>query len=93
MHRKYLSQVKQLIPHLSSSKYKGQSGRVGVIGKWIWIYLFHFNVKHWLYSHWLGGCFEYTGAPYVAAISAVKCVYFFFLEGSSISAHIPGSGS
>lgn len=42
---------KQIIPALENSKYKGQSGKVAVVG----------------------GCFEYTGAPYMAAISAVRC--------------------
>lgn len=44
-------QFKQIIPFLENSKYKGQSGKVGVVG----------------------GSFEYTGAPYMAAISAVRC--------------------
>ncbi|KAG8465662.1 hypothetical protein KFE25_002969 [Diacronema lutheri] len=39
-----------LVPPLSGSRYKGQSGRVGVVG----------------------GSFEYTGAPFYAAISALK---------------------
>jgi ATP-dependent NAD(P)H-hydrate dehydratase len=40
----------KIIPLLTKSRYKGQNGKVGVIG----------------------GSFEYTGAPYYAAISAVK---------------------
>lgn len=47
-----LHQVKQIVPSLSSKWYKGQLGKVGV----------------------LGGCLEYTGAPYMSAISAVKTV-------------------
>ncbi|XP_028402222.1 ATP-dependent (S)-NAD(P)H-hydrate dehydratase-like [Dendronephthya gigantea] len=42
--------IKQAIPPLVESKYKGQAGRIGVIG----------------------GSKEYTGAPYFAAISALK---------------------
>ena len=42
---------RQLIPQLSSARYKGQAGKIGVIG----------------------GCAEYTGAPYYAAIAALKC--------------------
>ena len=45
-----LCQVKALIPPLAEDKYKGQAGKVGVIG----------------------GCREYTGAPYFAAYSALK---------------------
>lgn len=45
-------QIKNFIPHMSPTKHKGQSGRVGV----------------------LGGCFEYTGAPYVTAMCAIKTV-------------------
>lgn len=41
---------RQLAPPLAHSKYKGQAGRVVVIG----------------------GCIEYTGAPYFAAISSLK---------------------
>ena len=40
------------IPTLTSTLYKGQCGRVGVIG----------------------GCEEYTGAPYFAAITALRTV-------------------
>lgn len=42
--------VAGMIPHLSSDAYKGQSGKIAVIG----------------------GCKEYTGAPYFAAFSALK---------------------
>lgn len=42
--------ARSLIPPLTADKYKGQCGRVAVIG----------------------GCKEYTGAPYFAAISAMK---------------------
>ena len=42
--------VRKLVPPLQSDKYKGQAGKVGV----------------------LGGCQEYTGAPYFAAISALR---------------------
>lgn len=45
-----LSLVKSLIPSLEQGKYKGQAGKVGVIG----------------------GCREYTGAPFFAAYSALK---------------------
>jgi len=43
-------QLQQTIPLLSPTLYKGQLGRVGIVG----------------------GCFEYTGAPFVAATSALK---------------------
>ena len=45
-----LNHVKTLIPPLDEGKYKGQAGKVGVIG----------------------GCREYTGAPFFAAYSALK---------------------
>jgi ATP-dependent NAD(P)H-hydrate dehydratase len=45
-----VDQVKSLIPPLDQSKYKGQAGKVAVIG----------------------GCREYTGAPFFAAYSALK---------------------
>ncbi|PNJ78213.1 NAXD isoform 4 [Pongo abelii] len=45
-----LQLVRNIIPPLSSTKHKGQDGRIGVVG----------------------GCQEYTGAPYFAAISALK---------------------
>lgn len=52
LHLSVLHQVKQTIPKLGAKWYKGQLGKVGV----------------------LGGCLEYTGAPYMSAISAVKTV-------------------
>ncbi|XP_037384588.1 ATP-dependent (S)-NAD(P)H-hydrate dehydratase isoform X2 [Talpa occidentalis] len=42
--------VRSIVPPLGARKYKGQDGRIGVVG----------------------GCREYTGAPYFAAISALK---------------------
>ncbi|KAF8966351.1 H-hydrate dehydratase [Flammula alnicola] len=48
--RTIIEQVKKLIPPLDGTLYKGQSGRVGV----------------------LGGALDYTGAPYFAAISALR---------------------
>ena len=45
-----LRMVKSYVPKMTSNMYKGQCGRIGV----------------------LGGCQEYTGAPYFAAISALK---------------------
>jgi len=45
-----LATLRLLVPPLSASSYKGQSGKVGV----------------------LGGCAEYTGAPFYAALSALK---------------------
>ncbi|XP_014665400.1 PREDICTED: ATP-dependent (S)-NAD(P)H-hydrate dehydratase-like [Priapulus caudatus] len=45
-----VSAVKSFIPPLTTDKYKGQAGRIAVIG----------------------GSKEYTGAPYFAAISALK---------------------
>lgn len=48
--QKLLTIFRTIIPKLSNGKYKGQYGRIGVIG----------------------GSLEYTGAPYFAAISAIK---------------------
>jgi ATP-dependent NAD(P)H-hydrate dehydratase len=45
-----VEEVSQCIPLLSPKKYKGQSGKIAVIG----------------------GCREYTGAPYFAAFSSLK---------------------
>ncbi|KAM9674586.1 ATP-dependent (S)-NAD(P)H-hydrate dehydratase isoform 2-T2 [Dama dama] len=45
-----LQLVRNVVPSLTTKKYKGQDGRIGVVG----------------------GCREYTGAPYFAAISALK---------------------
>lgn len=46
----YVQVAKECIPELSTTRHKGQAGRIGVIG----------------------GSLEYTGAPYFAAISALK---------------------
>ena len=48
--REVLSAVRALLPALDSECYKGQAGKVGV----------------------LGGCAEYSGAPYYAAMSALR---------------------
>ncbi|XP_023163899.1 ATP-dependent (S)-NAD(P)H-hydrate dehydratase [Drosophila hydei] len=48
--QKLLTIFRTIIPKLSNEKYKGQYGRIGVIG----------------------GSLEYTGAPYFAAITAMK---------------------
>ena len=45
-----LAPLRLLVPPLVSTSYKGQAGKVGVVG----------------------GCFEYTGAPFYAALSALK---------------------
>ncbi|KAJ3592324.1 hypothetical protein NHX12_007451 [Muraenolepis orangiensis] len=50
MDEETLSQLKAIVPALTSKKHKGQDGRIGI----------------------LGGCQEYTGAPYFAAIAALK---------------------
>ncbi|XP_043928598.1 ATP-dependent (S)-NAD(P)H-hydrate dehydratase isoform X2 [Protopterus annectens] len=42
--------VRNIVPPLTPEKYKGQDGKIGIIG----------------------GCQEYTGAPYFAAIAALK---------------------
>lgn len=42
--------VKNIVPPLTPKKYKGQDGKIGIVG----------------------GCQEYTGAPYFAAIAALK---------------------
>ena len=44
------ARVRSLVPPLSDDKYKGQAGKVGV----------------------LGGCREYTGAPFFAAFAALR---------------------
>lgn len=46
----YLVRSQCVVPVLANSLYKGQAGRIGIIG----------------------GSFEYTGAPYFAAITAMK---------------------
>lgn len=46
-----LSLLSPLIPPLSPSAYKGQAGRIGVVG----------------------GSADYTGAPFFAAYSAMRC--------------------
>mmetsp|Transcript_26563 Transcript_26563/g.57336 ORF Transcript_26563/g.57336 Transcript_26563/m.57336 type:complete len:172 (-) Transcript_26563:46-561(-) len=45
-----LCALSSLVPALSASRYKGQAGKVGVVG----------------------GCAEYTGAPFYAAMAALK---------------------
>ena len=45
-----LSTLRLLVPPLAASNYKGNAGKVGV----------------------LGGCADYTGAPFYAALSALK---------------------
>ena len=45
-----LATLRLLVPPLAPDRYKGQAGKVAVIG----------------------GCADYTGAPYYAAISALK---------------------
>ncbi|GLI62880.1 hypothetical protein VaNZ11_005639 [Volvox africanus] len=43
------SEVRRIVPSLTDDRFKGQSGKIAV----------------------LGGCFEYTGAPYFAAFAAL----------------------
>ena len=50
LHKNLLPEVRALIPPLESAKYKGQAGKIAVIG----------------------GCREYTGAPFFSAYSALK---------------------
>lgn len=45
-----LIDAKHLVPELTEGKYKGQAGKIGVVG----------------------GCREYTGAPYFASMSALR---------------------
>ncbi|KAH8272176.1 hypothetical protein KR018_005665 [Drosophila ironensis] len=47
---KLLNLFRTVVPKLTAEKYKGQCGRIGLIG----------------------GCMEYTGAPYFAAIASMK---------------------
>ncbi|WIA21854.1 hypothetical protein OEZ85_004230 [Tetradesmus obliquus] len=49
-HEQLVAAVKDIVPILDSSSYKGQSGKVGV----------------------MGGCREYTGAPFFAATSSLR---------------------
>eukprot|EP00195_Chlamydomonas_chlamydogama_P005937 CAMPEP_0202906992 /NCGR_PEP_ID=MMETSP1392-20130828/40940_1 /ASSEMBLY_ACC=CAM_ASM_000868 /TAXON_ID=225041 /ORGANISM="Chlamydomonas chlamydogama, Strain SAG 11-48b" /LENGTH=324 /DNA_ID=CAMNT_0049595709 /DNA_START=146 /DNA_END=1120 /DNA_ORIENTATION=+ len=49
-HQSLLDQARCMVPPLSGDNYKGQHGKVGIVG----------------------GCREYTGAPYFAAESATK---------------------
>jgi len=64
-HIHMLNKCKTLLPVLSHTLHKGQSGRIGVIG----------------------GCEEYTGAPYYAAISALRTgadiVYVFCFKSAA----------
>ncbi|PKA56270.1 ATP-dependent (S)-NAD(P)H-hydrate dehydratase [Apostasia shenzhenica] len=56
--------MRKVIPKLDPSRYKGQAGKIAVIG----------------------GCREYTGAPYFAAISALKIVsVFLYMQGADLS--------
>ena len=50
--RRLLDQIELLIPKSSVGAYKGQAGKLTVIG----------------------GCKEYTGAPYFASMTALKMV-------------------
>ena len=45
-----LATLRLLVPALTAERYKGQAGKIAVVG----------------------GCADYTGAPYYAAISALK---------------------
>ncbi|EDS26411.1 conserved hypothetical protein [Culex quinquefasciatus] len=45
-----MERARNIVPHLETTRHKGQAGRIGVVG----------------------GSLEYTGAPYFAAISALK---------------------
>lgn len=48
--QKLLALFKPVIPKLCNDKYKGQNGRIGIVG----------------------GSLEYTGAPYFAAMTAMR---------------------
>lgn len=48
--QKLLTLFKPVIPKLCNDKYKGQNGRIGIVG----------------------GSLEYTGAPYFAAMTAMR---------------------
>lgn len=52
-----LDSIRSCVPVLNEKLYKGNCGRLGVIG----------------------GCKEYTGAPYFAAITILKMVNFIYL--------------
>ena len=70
-----LATLRLLVPTLTAERYKGQAGKVAVVG----------------------GCADYTGAPYYAAASALKlgvrlcpCVVLrlpFMQHGRSLSCH------
>ena len=65
-----LQAVKSLAPPLSYEAHKGQSGRIGIIGgSKEWGFLINEHLVKEIF-------FRYTGAPYFAAITALKVVSF-----------------
>lgn len=67
-----LEQIKKLIPPLNGTLHKGQSGRVGVLGGALEYVIEIFDLKRRRYAQYLA-C-SYTGAPFFAAISALRIV-------------------
>lgn len=67
MHKSLIGRVSGILPQLHSRGYKGDNGRVGVVG----------------------GSYEFTGAPFYSAISALKTgadlAHIFCSKSSSVS--------
>lgn len=67
MRKNLIGSVSSILPQLQSRGYKGDNGRIGVIG----------------------GSYEFTGAPFYSAISALKSgadlAHIFCSKSSSIS--------
>lgn len=66
MDERMLKGIRKVIPNLINAKYKGQDGRIGIVG----------------------GSTEYTGAPYFAAMSALRTgadlVHIFCTKDASV---------
>lgn len=67
MHSPLIGRVSSILPKLCNKGYKGDNGRIGVVG----------------------GSYEFTGAPFYSAISALKSgadlAHIFCSKSSSIS--------
>lgn len=67
MHSPLIRRVSSILPKLYNKGYKGDNGRIGVVG----------------------GSYEFTGAPFYSAISALKSgadlAHIFCSKSSSIS--------
>lgn len=67
MNANLIKRINSILPNLGNKAYKGDNGRIGVIG----------------------GSYEFTGAPFYSAISALKSglniAHIFCSKSSSIS--------